>query len=132
MKVVVDTSIWIGFFRDHDPSLRSGLEALLDDDAVMLAVPVRIELLGGVRRTERRGLVRLLDALPTVVPAAATWQTVEGWAIRGAEAGQRFGVGDLLIGALATEGGAAVWSADDDFRRMASMGFVSLFSPTRS
>jgi predicted nucleic acid-binding protein len=40
--------------------------------------------------------------------------------------GQRFGVGDLLIGALARETGSLVWSLDSDLERMSGLGFVDL------
>jgi predicted nucleic acid-binding protein len=54
---------------------------------------------------------------------------MDDWAIAGAERGQSFGVGDLLIGAMAQEAGALVWSLDTDFRRMARLQFVDLYEP---
>jgi predicted nucleic acid-binding protein len=43
--------------------------------------------------------------------------------------GQRFGFGDLLIGALAKETESLVWSLDADFERMSGLGFVDLYQP---
>ena len=54
---------------------------------------------------------------------------MDRWAIQGAEHGQRFGVGDLLIGAIARDSGALVWSLDKDFDRMARLRFVDLYEP---
>jgi predicted nucleic acid-binding protein len=51
------------------------------------------------------------------------------WAVEGAERGQSFGVGDLLIGAIARESGALVWSLDRDFERMTRLKFVDLYEP---
>jgi predicted nucleic acid-binding protein len=39
---------------------------------------------------------------------------MDEWAIQGSERGQTFGVGDLLIGAMAREAGALLWSLDRD------------------
>ncbi len=58
MKVFVDTSDWIEFFRGRDRALVSEMRRLLDDDRVALAVPVRIELLAGDRPAARTVLRR--------------------------------------------------------------------------
>jgi predicted nucleic acid-binding protein len=73
----------------------------------------------------------LLSALPCWVPMESTWQLVESWIEPAAKAGERFGVIDLLIAALAVEHGAMLWSLDRDFERMAGLHFVSLHSPER-
>lgn len=75
---------------------------------------------------ERPGVDRLLWALPILYPTRATWQRIEGWVTAGAASGHRFGVGDLLIVALAAENGYALWSLDRDFLRMARLGLITL------
>lgn len=72
---------------------------------------------------------RNLAALPTFTPTQQTWATLEAWVERAASSGQRFGIADLLIGALAAERGASIWSLDSDFERLADLGFVSLYQP---
>jgi predicted nucleic acid-binding protein len=111
--------------------VRQTLDALIDDDQVALAVPVKVELLGGTRTGEVATLQRTLWALHSFVPSNDTWTLVEAWALRGAAKGQRFGLGDLLIGALASERGGQVWSHDRDFERMAKLKLVKLFKPPR-
>ena len=97
-----------------------------------LAWPVRIEILSGASVKDRLRLRRVLSALPTFYPALATWERIEGWLDRASAAGERFGAMDLLIGALAAEQGAAVWSIDSDFRRMAALGLIELYPPPES
>jgi predicted nucleic acid-binding protein len=127
--IFVDTSVWVAAFRGRDPRAARALEALLDDGLAALAGPVRLELLSGASSATHRKLRRVLGALPVFHPGLDTWATVESWIERAVAAGQRFGVMDLLIGAIAAERGGQVWSFDDDFVRLARMRLVKLYSP---
>ncbi|MBN2573249.1 MAG: PIN domain-containing protein [Deltaproteobacteria bacterium] len=126
--IVVDTSAWIDFFRGRSP-LAEKLSLLLERDEVALPVPVRIEILSGAKRTERARLQRVLSALPVLYPTEASWRRMEDWVVAGATAGQRFGVGDLMVAALAVEHGCTLWSLDGDFGRMARLKMVALAEP---
>jgi predicted nucleic acid-binding protein len=127
--IVVDTSVWINAFRSTTSSEAVVLRALLDADEVALAVPVRLEILGGASKSERVRLRRLLSALPVLYPTDDTWRLIDSWLDPAGAAGEQFGLGDLLIGALAHESGSLVWSLDSDFRRMARLGFANVYEP---
>jgi predicted nucleic acid-binding protein len=127
--IAVDSSVWIAFFRGTDHRLAIHLKRILDRDLVALPIFVRLELLSGVKRTEIAGLRRLLSALPARYPSDATWTMVEKWVAIGTNAGQRFGVGDLVIAAVAAQWDEPVWSLDSDFNRMAKLGWIRLFRP---
>ena len=45
-------------------------------------------------------------------------------------AGERFAFVDMLIGVLAADSGALVWSLDSDFERMERLGLVSRYDPS--
>ena len=68
-----------------------------------------------------------LSALAVARPTDETWALIERWVATAADKGQRFGVGDLLIAALAAERGALVWSLDRDFERMERLKLVQLY-----
>lgn len=120
--VFVDTSVWVQFFRSATTPVTSRLGQLLDRDEVALAAPVWVELLAGA--PANAPLRRVLSALPVFYPSRDTWRMVEGWAERGARRGLHFGVGDLLIGAVASERGGRIWSLDDDFERLEKLGVL--------
>jgi predicted nucleic acid-binding protein len=126
--IVVDTSVWVAALRSSTSDEARHLQELLDDDQVALTIPVRVEILSGARQAERLRLRRLLSALPTLYPDSAIWDLVDSWIDRAGAAGDRFGFADLLIGALAATQGAAVWSLDSDFSRMARIGLLELHS----
>jgi predicted nucleic acid-binding protein len=127
--IVVDTSIWVTALRSSTSAQADVLRRLLDADEVALAVPVRIELLSGASRTDRVSLKRALSALPILYPTDETWTKMDRWLERTVNAGERFGFGDLLIGALASERGALVWSLDADFARMERLKLVETYDP---
>jgi predicted nucleic acid-binding protein len=125
--IVVDTSVWVAALRDGASHEAQVLSAMLDADEVLLPVPVRAEILAGASKRDQLRLRRVLSALPLVYPGEETWHLIDTWLQRAAPAGQRFGFGDLLIGALASEIGALVWSLDTDFHRMRRAGLVDLY-----
>lgn len=127
--IVVDTSVWVAAFRSGSSQEALHLASLLDADEVALPVPVRVELLSGASRRDLAPLTRALSALPLLFPTDDTWALLDGWVTRAASAGHRFGIGDLLIGALANEIGALVWSLDADFARLERLRLVQRYDP---
>jgi len=126
--IAVDTSVWIAAFRSRTGREAQVLQQLLDADEVALPVPVRLEILGGASAADRPRLRRALSALPVLYPVDATWMLLDGWVEQAAAAGQRFGLGDLLIAALTVENGSLIWSLDADFTRMESLDLVRCYA----
>jgi predicted nucleic acid-binding protein len=128
--IVVDTSVWVAALRSASGPEAVHLKKLLDADEVALTIPVRCEILIGASIQDRLRLRRVLSALPIYYPEASTWKLMDSWIDRAGAAGQHFGFADLLIGALAAEQRAPVWSLDSDFGRMASLGFLQTHQPS--
>lgn len=126
--IVVDTSVWVAAQRQA--RLVAVLQQLIDADEIALARPVRLELLAGIARHQRKGFLRRFGAFPQLVATEDTWLPLPEWISRAADAGYRFSISDLLIASLAAEIGGLVWSLDSDFERMAQLKIVSLYSPS--
>ena len=124
--VIVDTSVWIAFFRSATGTLPDQLIALLDEDRVIMPSPVKIELLCGSSKKDAPRIQRLIQALPEAVPLEAHWQQAEEWALNGALKGHHFAMGDLLIATLSSAENAPLWTLDSDFHRMEKLGYIKL------
>jgi len=124
--IFVDTSVWVAALRFATTREARHLQGLLDQDEVGLPVVVRLEMLTGANPQDRAKLRRALSALPVYFPRAETWDRIEGWVEDSSATGERFGVVDLLIAALADEQQAALWSLDQDFERMSRLGYIRL------
>ena len=127
--IVVDTSVWIAGLRPAGSPEAITLASLLDADEVALPAPVRSELLAGASPKDRIALKRALSALPVVMPTDDTWQMIDIWTEKTAKAGQRFGIADLVIAALAREAGALIWSLDSDFERLEKLKLIDRYDP---
>ena len=129
--IVVDTSVWIAALR-RDGREAAVLGGLLDADEVLLPVPVRTELLSGTSQRDRAALKSALSALPVAYPTDRTWRLMDDWTDGAAKKGASFGVGDLLIAAIAHEAGALVWSLDAAFERLERLRLVERYDPPYS
>ena len=124
--IVVDTSVWIAASRQR--LLADALRELIEEDEVALALPVRLELWAGLAKHQRAAFRRQFSSVPQLYPTDDTWKPISGWIERAYDAGDRFGLADLLIASLAEEIGGLVWSLDQDFERMERLKIVSRYS----
>jgi predicted nucleic acid-binding protein len=124
--IVVDTSVWLAAARQ--PLLADVLQELIDADEIALALPVRLELWAAIARHQRKAFRRQFSSIPQLHPSDETWKPIPLWIERAADAGDRFGLSDLLIASLAEEIGGLVWSLDKHFERMERLKIVSLYS----
>ena len=119
MSVVADTSIWVEYLRGGRRAGTSTLDDLLEAGEIVLCGPVCAELLAGASAEQRDELAELFASLPWADLDREGWRTVGEVAARLRQNGESVPLTDIAIAAAAVAHGAAVWTRDSDFRRIA-------------
>ena len=124
--IVVDTSVWVDFFRGR---ALPALEDALRSGDVLLSPIVAAELLSA-RMTSRqqRDLANLIQDLPLHQTALDHWMRVGTLRASAAERGITISVPDAEIAQCAIDTGGHVWSLDRVFEALARVFPLKLFS----
>lgn len=135
MRVLVDTSVWIEFFRSR-PQLSeeslSFLNLLIVDDRVVTIYPIQAELFSGTiskdRETGIRGAFDAMIHIDLDWNAASTWNELVEKAHKARKASLPIpGIVDRMILAAAEKGETSLWTLDRPLKRLAEEIGVRLF-----
>lgn len=63
-KVLIDSSVWIEYFRKGDGKIFDIVDELLDTDRAVLCGIVEMEILQGIKKKERKLIKDLFSVLP--------------------------------------------------------------------
>lgn len=130
--VLVDTSVWVRFFRVTESLEAAMLDALLKAGPVATCPPIRAEVVSGApTKREYERLRRLFNALVHLEFPAGVWHLIEESRFTLARHGVQASLVDLLIAATAQAHRVALWTLDEDFARIASVLPLSRFYPAQ-
>ncbi|MDO9534018.1 MAG: PIN domain-containing protein [Bacillota bacterium] len=115
MKIIVDTSIWIDYFKEK-AEIVSFIERELLNGTTYIVGPVVSELLQGVK-TEREldGLLGCIDAVPFIESSIVDWRLAGSISFRLRKKGLTIPLTDLLIAAISINNKSYVYSLDHHF-----------------
>lgn len=116
--ILVDTSIWIGYFRNEPRADADRLAALIAAGEVATCGPVLAELLAGAPPARRPDLLETLLGLPWADLGPGAWLGVGDAAASLRRAGTPLALTHLTIAVAAARAGYALWSLDADFERI--------------
>jgi predicted nucleic acid-binding protein len=119
--ILADTSIWVAYLRTGAESLTRELSVALDGREVLACGPVVAELVAGARPPDRARLIASLTGLPWAELDHSAWQSVGLLSAELRDRGQTLPLTDLEIAVAAHAAGAALWTADHDFERVAAI-----------
>ena len=128
--VLVDSSAWIeGFRKKGRIDVKHGVDGLLCEQKALWCSPVRLEVLGGARKTEKRMLAGYFQCLPYRRCTAEDWDrsVALAWKLRGE--GLNLPWMDILIAAIAVHDRIRIYAVDAHFGEIAKFVPLQIYKP---
>lgn len=121
-KVLIDTSIWIEYFRGRNVAVSSEVDRFLENDRIVTVDVVEAELLRGAKSQKEIDFIEeYFMSLPQLKPSADIWRRVGMFCQRLARKGYLPHLVDAYIAVVALENETSVYSKDSDFKRISSL-----------
>lgn len=128
--VIVDTSVWIEYFRDPDSVHGDAVERLINSGEVAIVGVVHAELLQGARtEQEARDLEYDLAAFAFLETKQDTWRRAGRLLFELRRRGVTLPVTDAIIAAAALQAKHEVYTLDEHFQRVPGL---RLYKPAGS
>ena len=127
MGELIDTSIWVDFFRHETPApIRELARSLVTRAEVVTGEPIWLELLQGVPKKRLRLVENFFETVPMVSTPLSLWREALPLARACHEAGHPVSTLDVLIAALAAHHGLRLVTFDRDFGVLAEHAGVKM------
>lgn len=125
MQVLVDTSIWIDYFKSGLNSEK--LDELLDDNRVLTNDIILAELISFLMIRKQQKIVDLLTNIP-LLTLKIDWTEIIQWQVACLNAGiNGIGIPDLIIAQNSKQKRGSIYSLDKHFLLLNQVVDISLF-----
>jgi hypothetical protein len=120
-RILVDTTIWIEFFRARS-KIGDRLEMHLMENAVWTCGVVMFEILQGIKSEgEKNKILGVLAGLPYVEMTKKLWQSAAEISISLKKNGVNLPLSDIFISAIAIENDLSVYTLDNHFTQIPNL-----------
>ncbi len=125
MEILVDTSIWIDYFRGADNS--SSMDALLDENILVTNEIILAELIPYLKIRKQAEIIKLLYEI-NQIPLRIDWEEIIGFQVKCLKSGANgVGIPDLIIAQNAKENNCKIYSLDKHFQLLNKVLKVKLY-----
>ncbi len=126
MDVLVDTSIWIDYFKGGGDS--KDLNYLIDENIVVINDIILAELIPYLKMKKQLKVIKLLHEISRI-PLNILWEEIIEFQVMCLKEGANgVGIPDLIIAQNAKQHSCKVYSLDKHFRLMKQVLKVSLYA----
>jgi tRNA(fMet)-specific endonuclease VapC len=122
-KIIVDTSIWIEYFKE-DANIVEFIERKIIENNIYMVGPVISELLQGVRTNhEYMELLNCIDAIPYIEAKNEDWKKAGKISFNLRKDGLTIPLTDIIISVIAINNQAKVYTLDKYFNYIPEVSF---------
>ena len=117
--IIVDTCVWIEFFREPESELTLHFKSLLRERKVIMVGMVMAEILQGVKTPKETNLVEQnLEKLPYLEITRDIWVVAGKMSASLRNTGNTIPLSDLIIAAMALSGNHEIFTIDQHFNKI--------------
>jgi tRNA(fMet)-specific endonuclease VapC len=125
--IIVDTSVWIEFFRVRGSQITNHLKQLLRSGKVAITGMILAEIIQGIKSPRESAAVKKsLESLPFIDTSKEMWQLAGEISASLRKKGITIPLSDILIGVIAIEKSYEIFTMD---RHFDSIPNVTLYNP---
>ena len=125
MSVLVDTSVWVDYFRDANSS--ADLDDLISENLIVTNDIILAELIPFLKVKKQLPVVKLLNEVNRL-PMQINWKEIIEFQVRCMKAGSNgVGIPDLIIAQNAKSNNCEIYSLDKHFQLLNQVIKVKLF-----
>jgi len=125
MGILVDTSIWIDYFKGGQSS--SDLDVLIDENLVVINDLILTELIPYLRIKKQLTVIKLLREISRI-PLLINWDEIIEFQVKCLKIGANgIGIPDLIIAQNAKANNCNIYSLDKHFRLLKKVIKVNLY-----
>jgi len=118
-RVLVDTSVWVDYFRGGSAVLSEKVDRLLEGDDVCVPKIVLAELVQGAKSEREISIIEdFFDAFTIVDQGPETWQKAGKLSRQLKIKGKTIHLLDCYIAVIAQENACAILTLDDHFKEI--------------
>ena len=129
MSVLVDSSVWIDYFRGSGKA--AALDLLIEEDLLAINDLVLAELVPYLKIKRQRKLLSLLHSVERI-PLAIDWNDLVEMQARCIRAGiNKVGIPDLIIAQNAIQNNQVLFSLDKHFGLIGGVSPLSVFGESK-
>jgi predicted nucleic acid-binding protein len=116
MKVLIDSSVWIDYFRSGDRS--NELDYLIDNNLIYINDLILTELIPSLRLQHQSSLIEAIDEVAKL-PLTINWHQIQEFQLSCLKNGiNGIGIPDLIIAQNAIQNDCLIFSLDKHFYLM--------------